>query len=108
MREVEIKRFGEITMLDINTIIEGGYVRICSEDEYIDNTIISIDEIKSIYKLSLILGYVFLETSYNKLEYKDGYFEIEYGFGYLKFTKEDFYDFVNYIDREYEYEYEYE
>ena len=40
MEEYEIKRFGEITVLEVNPIIEGGYVRICNEDDYINNIII--------------------------------------------------------------------
>lgn len=102
MNEYEIKRFGEITVLEVNPIIEGGYVRICNEDDYINNIIITIEEIRDISMLYHLLGYAFLETLNNSLCYKDGYLEIENAFGNMIFNKKDVDDFSNYLYEVYE------
>lgn len=104
MKEYEFKKFGEITVLEVNTIIEGGYVRICNEDDYINNIIISIEEIRCITLLYDLLGYVWLDTLNNKFCYRNGYLEIEYGFGTMIFNKNDVDDFSSYIEKEYAYE----
>lgn len=104
MNDNEIKRFGEITLLDIDTITEGGNIRICNGDDYINNIVVTIDEIKCISTLSDIFGYAFLETTYNKLTYRNGYFEIDSAFyNSMRFKIEDFQDFIKYINLEYRY-----
>lgn len=102
MNEYEIKRFGEITVLEVNPIIEGGYVRICNEDDFINNIIITIEEIRSISMLYHLLGYSFIETLNNSLCYKDGYLEIENAFGSMIFNKTDVDDLSNYLYEVYE------
>lgn len=102
MEEYEIKRFGEITVLEVNPIIEGGYVRICNEDDFINNIIITIEEIRSISMLYHLLGYSFIETLNNSLCYKDGYLEIENAFGSMIFNKTDVDDLSNYLYEVYE------
>lgn len=97
MNEKVIERFGEITLLNIDTGIEGGNIRICNEDDYVDNTIVTIDEIMSLYTLSSTQNYIFFETQNNRYIYKDGFFEIESPFAYWRFTKEDFYEFGHYL-----------
>lgn len=99
MNEKVIERFGEITLLNIDTGIEGGNIRICNEDDYVDNTIVTIDEIMSLYTLSSTQNYIFFETQNNRYIYKDGYFEIESPFEYWRFTKKDFYALCEYIYR---------
>lgn len=101
MKEYEFKKFGEITLLDIDTNIDLGYIRICNEDDYINNIIITIEEIKSITILYSLFGYALLDTSNCKFCYKDGYLEIEYVFGTMIFNKNDVDEFSNYIEREY-------
>lgn len=102
MEEYEIKRFGEITVLEVNPIIEGGYVKICNEDDFINNIIITIEEIRSISMLYHLLGYSFIETLNNSLCYKDGYLEIENAFGSMIFNKTDVDDLSNYLYEVYE------
>ena len=102
MEEYEIKRFGEITVLEVNPIIEGGYVRICNEDDYINNIIITIEEIRDISMFYNFLGYVFLETLNNSLCYKDGYLEIKNAFGSMIFNKTDVDEFISYLYEVYE------
>ena len=97
INEEKLKRFGEITILNIDTFIEGGYIKICNENDYIDSAIVTIDEIMSLYTLSLTQNYIFLETQDNKFTYKNGCFEIESPFALLKFSKEDFNKFGDYI-----------
>ena len=104
MEEYEIKRFGEITVLEVNPIIEGGYVRICNEDDYINNIIISIEEIRCITLLYDLLGYVWLDTLNNKFCYRDGYLEIENAFGTMIFNRNDVDNLRYYIYKEYVYE----
>lgn len=102
MNEDKFKRFGKITLLGID--IDCGYVRICNEDDYTNNIIVNIDEIKCIDTLSSIYGYVFLITGNKKLYYRDGYLEIGNGFGTMIFNKKDVDDFSSYIEKEYAYE----
>lgn len=102
MEEYKIKKFGEITLLEIDTITEGGYVRICNEDDYINNIIITIEEIRDISMLYHLLGYAFLETLNNSLCYKDGYLEIENAFVSMIFNKKDVEDFSDYLYEVYE------
>ncbi|MBP3457014.1 MAG: hypothetical protein J6K36_02780 [Bacilli bacterium] len=104
MEEYEIKRFGEITVLEVNPIIEGGYVRICNEDDFINNIIISIEEIRCITLLYDLLGYVCLDTFNNKFCYRDGYLEIENAFGTMIFNRNDVDNLRYYIYKEYIYE----
>lgn len=92
-----IKRFGEITMLNIDTAIDTGIIRICNENEYIDNIVVTIDEIMGLYSLASTQHYVLLETQDNKFIYKDGHFEIQNSYTWFEFTKKDFTAFVNYI-----------
>ncbi|MCM1370814.1 MAG: hypothetical protein NC181_02860 [Clostridium sp.] len=93
----KLKRFGEITILNIDTFIEGSYIKICNEDDYIDSAIVTIDEIISLYTLSLTQNYIFIQTQDNKFTYNNGCFEIESPFAWLKFTRKDFTAFGNYI-----------
>lgn len=102
MNEDKFKRFGKITLLGID--IDCGYVRICNEDDYTNNIIVNIDEIKCIDTLSSICGYVFLTTGNNRLYYKDGYLEMANAFGIMKFKKDDFMELIEYINMEYAYE----
>lgn len=102
MEENKIKKFGEITLLEIDTVVEGGYVRICNEDDYINNIIITIEEIRDISMIYHLLGYAFLETLNNSLCYKDGYLEIENAFGSMIFNKTDVDDLCNYLYEVYE------
>lgn len=92
-----IKRFGEITVLNIDTAIDTGIIRICNENEYIDNIVVTTDEIISLYSLASTQHYILLETKDNKFTYKDGYFEIQNSYVWFVFTKKDFMAFVNYI-----------
>ena len=97
MEENKIRKFGEITLLEINTVVGGGYVRICTEDDYINNIIITIEEIRDISMLYHLLGYALLDTLNYSLCYKDGYLEIENAFGGMIFNKKDVDDFSNYL-----------
>ena len=65
MNEYEIKRFGEITVLEVNPIIEGGYVRICNEDDYI-----KIYERVAFIKLDKKNLYFYKDYSMKDLVYK--------------------------------------
>lgn len=102
MEENKLKKFGEITLLEIDTVVEGGYVRICNEDDYINNIIITIEEIRDISMIYHLLGYAFLETLNNSLCYKDGYLEIENAFDSMIFNKTDVDDLCNYLYEVYE------
>lgn len=97
INEERIKRFGKITVLNIDTVTERGYIKICKKDDYTKNTIVIVDEIMSLYALAHTQRYILLETENNKLTYKNGYLKIENPYESLIFTKEDFMEFGDYI-----------
>lgn len=97
MNKERIKRFGEITVLDIDKAIEGGYIRICNEDDYINSIIVSIYEIRSLSILSSIYHYVSIDTEYNSFRYNDKTIEICGPLVGLIFTRKDFMAFGDYI-----------
>lgn len=97
INEERIKKFGEITVLNIDTAIDSGKIRMCNENEYIDNIVVTIDEIINLYTLSFTQHYILLETQDNKFTYKDGHFEIQNSYVWFVFTKKDFMSFGNYI-----------
>lgn len=97
INEERIKRFGKITVLNIDNVIECGYIKICKKNDYTKNIIVIIDEIMSLYALSYSQKNICLETQNNKLTYKGGYLKIENPYESLIFTKEDFIEFGDYI-----------
>lgn len=104
MKEYEFKKFGKITVLEVNPIIESGYVRICNKDDYINNIIVFIEEIRCISLLYDLLGYVCLDTLNNKFCYRDGYLVIENAFDTMIFNRNDVDKLRYYINKEYVYE----
>lgn len=104
MQENEMQRFGEITLMEIDTTAEGGYIRICDENNYNNNIVITIEEIRSITLLYELLGYVWIETVATTFIYQDGYLQIAHIFYNMIFKKKDVDDFVNYIEKVYTHE----
>lgn len=97
INEQSIKKFGTLTVLNIDTITECGYIKICKNDNYTKNTIVIVDEIISLYVLAHTKSYILLETKNNKITYKGRYLKIENPDEILIIAKEDFIEFGDYI-----------
>lgn len=97
INEKKINRFGKITLLDIDTDSDCGFIRICNKNNYIDSIIVSIEEIRSLSLLFSVNRYVSISTGYNYFCYIDDHINIHGPLVSLKFTRKDFIAFGNYI-----------
>lgn len=97
INEEKIKRFGKITLLDIDTDSDCGFIRICSKNNYIDSIIISFEEVRSLSLLLYNNHDITIHTSYNSFYYYDEQINIHAPLVSLKFARKDFIAFGNYI-----------
>lgn len=101
MKEYVLKRFGDLTLMNVHSINEPSDIMICEKDKYNESITLNVEELRALYHLYLKnMTYLIVESEDYKFTVECGGIVIESNFGEIQIDSMNLRDLIIYIKEE--------